>query len=67
MSAKGYPYQAGSGKHWELWNNECLLLRGTEGECWRYIHDNHSFSVDHALRFGGYRIVMPEGEVSTLG
>lgn len=33
------------------------VMRGTEQEIWQWIHRNHSYSIDHALRYEGYSIV----------
>ena len=30
------------------------IMRGTSFECTEYIHKNHSFSLDHAIRYEGY-------------
>lgn len=32
------------------------IMRGTEVQIWKYIHDNHCFSVSHALAHEGYSI-----------
>lgn len=32
------------------------VMRGTEDEVWQWLHRNHSYSVDHALRHEGYSI-----------
>jgi len=36
------------------------VLRGTENAIWAWMHRNHSFSVDHALQYEGYRIAPVE-------
>ena len=36
------------------------VLRGTENAIWAWMHRNHSFSVDHALKYEGYRIAPVE-------
>lgn len=36
------------------------IMRGTEEEIWRWIHRNHSYSIDHALRYEGYAIAPVE-------
>jgi hypothetical protein len=32
------------------------ILTGTEIECWGYIHWNHAYSIEHALKYEGYTI-----------
>ncbi len=32
------------------------VKRGSEIALWDYIHDNHCYSVDHAIRYEGYTI-----------
>ena len=36
------------------------VMRGTENAIWAWMHRNHSFSVDHALQYEGYRIAPVE-------
>jgi hypothetical protein len=36
------------------------VLRGTENAIWAWMHRNHSFSVDHALKYEGYQIAPVE-------
>jgi hypothetical protein len=38
------------------------VARGTERDCLKYIHDNHSFSVQHALAHEGYELKDAEEE-----
>jgi hypothetical protein len=33
-----------------------IVMRGTEEEVWRYIHNTHGYSVGHALKHEGYKI-----------
>jgi len=52
----GYPYPPAD--RYELRrDDQVVLASATEDECWRYIHDTHSFSVDWALSHEGYRMV----------
>lgn len=44
-----------------LYRDGKKVLSGTERDCWKYIHDNHSFSVWHALAWEGYSITKPDG------
>jgi len=37
------------------------VMRGTEQEIWQWMHRNHSYSIDHALRYEGYSITPAEG------
>lgn len=37
------------------------VIRGSEQEIWQYIHRNHSYSINHALRYEGYSIAPVEG------
>lgn len=39
------------------------VFTGTEAEIYAYLHRKHSFSVDHALKYEGYKIV-PQGRES---
>lgn len=39
-----------------LYRDGVEVMTGTEGEVWTWIHRNHCYSVDHALRWEGYRI-----------
>lgn len=32
------------------------VTHGTEDEIWKWLHNNHGYSVDHALRYEGYSI-----------
>jgi hypothetical protein len=41
---------------WTLYRDGVEILRGTERECWQYIHSHHSFSVEHACKYEGYTI-----------
>jgi hypothetical protein len=41
------------------------VMRGTEDEVWRWIHKNHSFSIDYALRHEGYAIAPVESAQAT--
>lgn len=36
------------------------VMRGTENAIWAWMHRNHSFSVDHAIQYEGYRIAPVE-------
>lgn len=36
------------------------IIRGTEEEIWRWMHRNHSYSINHALRYEGYAIAPVE-------
>jgi hypothetical protein len=33
------------------------VVRGTEDECVRYIHRNHSYSFDHAIKYEGFTLL----------
>jgi hypothetical protein len=39
-----------------LKRDEKEIMRGTEIECWDYIHNNHSYSVSWAIKWEGYSI-----------
>jgi hypothetical protein len=58
-----YPYKAspnagcGASGQYVLLRYGKEVMRGTEGEVWQYIHRNHCYSVDHALKYEGYSIV----------
>ena len=47
--------------HYELRHDGELVLVGTEGELWRYLHERHSSSVSWSLKYGGYAIRCPDG------
>jgi hypothetical protein len=56
----GYPYPRSPNGRYVLSRDGAEVMRGTEGELWRYLHTTHSYSVEHALRFEGYAIVPEE-------
>lgn len=45
-----------NGKRFVLKRDGNEVLRGTEVEVTRYVHKNHSYSLDHALRHEGYSL-----------
>ena len=51
-----YPYAPSPADRYELTRDGKPVLRGTEGEIWRYLHRVHSGSVSHALKHEGYTI-----------
>ena len=34
-----------------------VVFEGSEGECWSYLQEMHSYSVHHALKHEGYEMV----------
>ena len=34
-----------------------VVLRGTDDDAFLWLHDHHSFSVDYAYKYGGYKLV----------
>lgn len=51
----GYPYPPAP--LYRLLRDGHEVARGTEGALWTWLHQHHSYSVSHALRFEGYAIV----------
>lgn len=49
-----YPYQSAS--MYVLFKDNELVIKGTEGECWNYLHHNTSSSVYWALSYEGWRM-----------
>lgn len=49
-----YPYGQSESGRYVLSRDGKEILRGTEQECWEYLHRTHGFSVDHALTHEGY-------------
>lgn len=49
-----YPYGQSESGRYVLSRDGKEVLRGTEQECWEYLHRTHGFSVDHALTHEGY-------------
>jgi hypothetical protein len=41
---------------WILKRDGKEVVRGTELECMQYIHQNHCYSVDHAIKYEGYTL-----------
>lgn len=57
MSSNLYPYQpTHEDGPYRLTRDGKEILVGTEGECWTWIHRNCGYSVEHALRYEGYRM-----------
>lgn len=48
------------GDTYEVRHDGRLLFRGPEAECWHYIHQHTSSSVDWAMKYGGWTIT-PSG------
>ena len=48
---------------YKLIHDKKTVFVGSEGECWRWIHANDSFSVSHALKYEGYEIKPLKGGV----
>ena len=51
-----YLYQTSHSNSYILLRGQKEVMRGTEEQVWRYIHNNHSYSVGHALEYEGYAI-----------
>ena len=58
---KSYGYETSSNGRYVLSRDGREIMRGTEAEIWKYLHQTHSFSVTHALAWEGYTI-RPEQE-----
>ncbi len=54
---KGYPYEKSPTGRYILLRDGSEVMRGTEQDVWEYIHKNHSYSVEHALRYEGYHLI----------
>lgn len=49
----------GNGARWKpyiLLRDGKEVMRGYEDDCMKFIHKNHSYSFDHALKYEGYSI-----------
>lgn len=51
-----YPYPSSPSGRYVLRLDGAEVLRGTEHDCWAYLHRSHCYSVFHALKFEGYSI-----------
>jgi hypothetical protein len=40
------------------------VMRGTEFACVKYVHQNHSYSFDHACKYEGYKLVPSDERVA---
>lgn len=49
-----YPYQSSPTGYYILLRDGKETMRGTEQECWQFIHRFHCYSVEHALKYEGY-------------
>lgn len=48
---------------WRLSRDGELVMTASEGKCWRYLHQVHPYSVDHACKYEGYKLEkIEEGE-----
>lgn len=52
-----YHYEASPIDYYALKRDGKEVQRGTEGFLWWWLQNNHSYSVDHALKNEGYSIV----------
>ncbi len=41
---------------YRLSHDDEQIMVASEGECWRYLHQIHCYSVDHACKYEGYRL-----------
>lgn len=64
MSEQRTLYDYPTARRYRLLRDGSELLRGSEQDCWKYIHDNYPFSVQHALKYGGFQMlaVNPEAK-----
>jgi len=51
-----YPYIPSPTGRYVLSRDGKVVMRGTEQEVWTYIHTNHSYSVEHALKYEGFKL-----------
>lgn len=58
-----YNYAASANNRYILALDGKEVMRGSEEECWRWIHRNTPQSVSYALEYGGYTI-SPEEDMS---
>ena len=57
-----YQWPASPTHRWCLWRDKVEVLHAaTDDTIASFIHSHHSYSVDHALKYEGYRVV-PESE-----
>jgi len=56
MTTTLYPYKKSPNNVYSLQRDGHLVMRGTEQQIWKYLHNTHSFSIDHALKHEGYKI-----------
>lgn len=63
MTSSLYPYPPAEA--YSLRQDGVEVLRGSERECWDYLHGHHASSVHHALRHEGFEMVpLPSPELS---
>ena len=62
MTDQIYNYKVSPVDRYILSRDGNEILRGSEWECWRWIHSTTTMSVDEALRHHGYTIVPEEAE-----
>jgi hypothetical protein len=58
---KDYPYEASRTGEYVLLRDGKEIMRGSEDAVWRYLHRS-PYSVSHALKYEGYKIVPLHGE-----
>jgi len=51
-----YPYPTSHTGQYRLTRDGKEVLRGSEGEIWKWMHRHESSSIEHALRYEGYKI-----------
>lgn len=66
MPKSQYPYTQSPSNQYILTRDGQELARGTEHEVWKYVHKNHSFSVERALLHEGFKIQPIEETVEFL-
>jgi hypothetical protein len=60
MDREDYGYTSSPTNRYILSRDNKEIIRGSEEECWRWIHRNTPQSVSYALEFGGYKMAPEE-------
>jgi len=53
---RDYPYISSPSGRYILSRDGKIVTRGTEQEIWKYLHTTHGYSVEHAIKYEGYKI-----------
>lgn len=57
---QAYSYRTSPTDQYVLALDKKEVIRGMSAIVWKYIHDNHSYSMAHALKYEGYTLTPVE-------